>query len=422
MRFRIFFLPLLLLVLNTTAQKIENAASPQSVGFSGERLKKIDNAMSQWINEGWMTGAVGLIVRNGKIVYYKSAGHNDVTSKTPLGKDGIFRIASQTKAITSVAVMILFEEGKFLLDDPVSKYIPSFTNQKVLDKFNVADTTYTTVPAKRSVTIRDLLTHTSGIDYAQIGSKEAKAIYAKYNITAGLDVANDKLSDAMNRLGGLPLMFQPGERWRYGLNIDLLGYLVEVWSGMSLDDFFRSRIFQPLGMNDTYFNVPAEKGKRLVYLYTEDSLGHLNKETGKVFSLHVNYPLRNKTYFSGGGGLSSTIYDYAIFLQMLLNGGVYNGHRILGRNTVRMMTTNQIGDIDFGDDKFGLGFSLVTENSAGAFPSHPGTFSWGGAFSTSYWADPKEKMIILFYRQVLDRTHGDLSNKFRVLAYSALND
>lgn len=422
MRFRIFFLPLLLLVLNTTAQKIENAASPQSVGFSGERLKKIDNAMSQWINEGWMTGAVGLIVRNGKIVYYKSAGHNDVTSKTPLGKDGIFRIASQTKAITSVAVMILFEEGKFLLDDPVSKYIPSFTNQKVLDKFNVADTTYTTVPAKRSVTIRDLLTHTSGIDYAQIGSKEAKAIYAKYNITAGLDVANDKLSDAMNRLGGLPLMFQPGERWRYGLNIDLLGYLVEVWSGMSLDDFFRSRIFQPLGMNDTYFNVPAEKGKRLVYLYTEDSLGHLNKETGKVFSLHVNYPLRNKTYFSGGGGLSSTIYDYAIFLQMLLNGGVYNGHRVLGRNTVRMMTTNQIGDIDFGDDKFGLGFSLVTEKSAGAFPSQPGTFSWGGAFSTSYWADPKEKMIILFYRQVLDRTHGDLSNKFRVLAYSALND
>lgn len=422
MRFRIFFLPLSLLVLNTTAQKIENAATPQSVGFSGERLKKIDNAMSQWINEGWMTGAVGLIVRNGKIVYYKSAGHNDVASKIPLGKDGIFRIASQTKAITSVAVMILFEEGKFLLDDPVSKYIPSFTNQKVLDKFNAADTTYTTVPAKRSVTIRDLLTHTSGIDYAQIGSKEAKAIYAKYNITAGLDVANDKLSDAMNRLGGLPLMFQPGERWRYGLNIDLLGYLVEVWSGMSLDDFFRSRIFQPLGMNDTYFNVPAEKGKRLVYLYTEDSLGHLNKETGKVFSLHVNYPLRNKTYFSGGGGLSSTIYDYAIFLQMLLNGGVYNGHRILGRNTVRMMTTNQIGDIDFGDDKFGLGFSLVTEKSAGAFPSQPGTFSWGGAFSTSYWADPKEKMIILFYRQVLDRTHGDLSNKFRVLAYSALND
>jgi CubicO group peptidase (beta-lactamase class C family) len=422
MRCRIFFLPVLLLVFNTRAQKIENTVSPPSAGFSIERLKKIDNAMNEWISKGWMTGAVGLIVRNGKIAYYKSAGQNDVALKTALQKDDIFRIASQTKAITSVAVMMLFEEGKFLLDDPVSKYIPSFANQKVLDKFNTADTTYTTVPAKRAITIRDLLTHTSGIDYAQIGSNEAKAIYAKYNITAGLDVENDKLSDAMNRLGGLPLMFQPGERWTYGLNTDLLGYLVEIWSGKSLDDFFRSRIFQPLGMNDTYFNVPAEKGKRLVYLYSEDSLGHLNKQTERAFNLNVNYPLRNKTYFSGGGGLSSTIYDYAIFLQMLLNGGVYNGNRILSRNTVRMMTTNQIGDVNFGNNKFGLGFALVTEKSAGASPSNPGTFSWGGAFTTSYWADPKEKMIILFYRQVLDRTHGDLSDKFRILAYSALND
>jgi CubicO group peptidase (beta-lactamase class C family) len=422
MRFRIFFLPVLLVVLNTTAQKIENAVTPQSIGFSTERLKKIDNAMIQWINKGWMTGAVGLIVRNGKIVYYKSAGHNDVATKTPLQKDDIFRIASQTKAITSVAVMMLFEEGKFLLDDAVSKYIPAFVNQQVLDKFNAADTTYTTVPAKRPITIRDLLTHTSGIGYAQIGSNEAKAIYAKNNITAGLDVTNDKLPDAMNRLGGLPLMFQPGDRWMYGLNIDLLGDLVEIWSGMSLDDFFRTRIFQPLGMNDTYFNVPEAKAKRLVYLYSEDSLGHLNKETGKAFDLNVNYPLRHKTYFSGGGGLSSTIYDYAIFLQMLLNGGIYDGNRILSRNTVRMMTTNQIGDINFGNNKFGLGFSLVTEKSAGAFPSNSGTFSWGGAFTTSYWADPKEKMIILFYRQVLDLTHGDLSDKFRVLAYAALND
>lgn len=422
MRFRFFFLPIILLVQHTTAQKIKNAVTPQSVGFSLERLKKIDNAMSEWINKGWMIGGVGLIVRNGKIVYYKSAGQNDVDTKTLLQSDDIFRIASQTKAITSVAVMMLFEEGKFLLDDPVSKYIPAFANQKVLDKFNAADTTYTTVPAKRAITIRDLLTHTSGIDYAQIGSKEAKAIYAKNNITAGLDVVNDKLSDAMNRLGALPLMFQPGERWTYGLNIDLLGDLVEIWSGLSLDEFFRSRIFRPLEMNDTYFNVPVEKRKRLVYLYSEDSIGHFNKETGRAFDVDVNYPLRNKTYFSGGGGLSSTIYDYAVFLQMLLNGGIYNGNRILSRNTVRMMTTSQIDDINFGNDKFGLGFSLVSEKSAGAFPSNPGTFSWGGAFSTSYWADPKEKMIILFYRQVLNRTHGDLGDKFRVLAYSALND
>jgi len=404
------------------AQKIINVESVESVGFSPERLKRIDDAMNDWVKQGWMNGAVGMIIRDGKIVYYKAAGYNDIDAKTPLPKDDIFRIASQTKAITSVAVMMLYEEGKFLLDDPVSKYIPSFTHEQVLDKFNETDSSYTTVPAKRDVTIRDLLTHTSGIDYAQIGSKEAKAIYAKNNITAGLDVHNDKLSDAMNRLGSLPLLHQPGEKWTYGLNIDLLGDLIEIWSGMTLDEFFHKRIFEPLGMNDSYFNVPKEKENRLVNLYQEDSLGHLIKQSGEALGVDVNYPLRTKTYFSGGGGLSSTIYDYAIFLQMLLNGGEYNGKRLLSRNTVRIMTMNQIGDIDFGNNKFGLGFAIVTEKSSGESPSQAGTFSWGGAFSTSYWVDPKEKMIVQFYRQLWGTTHGDLSEKFKVLAYSALND
>jgi len=404
------------------AQKIINVESVESVGFSPERLKRIDDAMNDWVKQGWMNGAVGMIIRDGKIVYYKAAGYNDIDAKIPLPKDDIFRIASQTKAITSVAVMMLYEEGKFLLDDPVSKYIPSFTHEQVLDKFNETDSSYTTVPAKRDVTIRDLLTHTSGIDYAQIGSKEAKAIYAKNNITAGLDVHNDKLSDAMNRLGSLPLLHQPGEKWTYGLNIDLLGDLIEIWSGITLDEFFHKRIFEPIGMNDSYFNVPKEKENRLVNLYQEDSLGHLIKQSGEALGVDVNYPLRTKTYFSGGGGLSSTIYDYAIFLQMLLNGGEYNGKRLLSRNTVRIMTMNQIGDIDFGNNKFGLGFAIVTEKSSGESPSQAGTFSWGGAFSTSYWVDPKEKMIVQFYRQLWGTTHGDLSEKFKVLAYSALND
>jgi CubicO group peptidase (beta-lactamase class C family) len=226
----------------------------------------------------------------------------------------------------------------------------------------------------------------------------------------------------MNRLGSLPLLHQPGEKWTYGLNIDLLGDLVEIWSGMTLDEFFHKRIFEPLGMNDSYFNVPKEKENRLVNLYQEDSLGHLIKQSGEALGVDVNYPLRTKTYFSGGGGLSSTIYDYAIFLQMLLNGGEYNGKRLLSRNTVRIMTMNQIGDIDFGNNKFGLGFAIVTEKSSGESPSQAGTFSWGGAFSTSYWVDPKEKMIVQFYRQLWGTTHGDLSEKFKVLAYSALND
>ncbi len=411
-----------LIVRQISAQKITQAANPEAVGFSSERLKRIDANLNDWVSKGWMNGGVGLIIRNGKIAYYKSAGYNDLTTKSAMQKDGIFRIASQTKAITSVAVMMLYEEGKFLLDDAVSKYIPAFANERVLGKFNEQDSTFTTVPAKRQITIRDLLTHTSGLGYAQIGSKEANAIYAKNNITAGLDVHNDKLANAMNKLGGLPLMHQPGEKWTYGLNVDLLGYLVEIWSGMSLDGFFRQRIFEPLGMNNTYFNVPVEKANRLVYLYSEDSVGHLIQQSSKVLGLDVNFPLRKKTYFSGGGGLSSTAYDYAIFLQMLLNGGEYNGKRLLSRNTVRMMTMNQIGDIDFGDDKFGLGFAVVTEKSSANFPSQAGTFSWGGAFATSYWADPKEKMIVIFYRQSWITKHGELGDKFRVLAYQALND
>jgi CubicO group peptidase (beta-lactamase class C family) len=416
------FLLTLFFAFDVIAQKIEQANDVAASGFSAERLKRIDEQMNDWVKKGWVNGTVGLVIRNGKIVYYKSAGYNDIATKTSMQKDGIFRIASQTKAIASVAVMMLYEQGKFLLDDPISAYIPSFANEKVLDKFNEKDSTYTTVPAKRQATIRDLLTHTSGLGYAQIGSKEANAIYAKNNITAGLDVENDKLSAAMNRLGTLPLMHQPGEKFTYGLNVDVLGYLVEIWSGMSLDEFLKTRIFEPLGMSDTYFNLPAAKANRLVNMYSEDSLGILQKQTGEALGVNIDYPLRKKTYFSGGAGLSSTAYDYAVFLQMMLNGGTYNGKQLLSRNTVRMMTMNQIGDIAFGDDKFGLGFAVVTEKGSAKFPSQVGTYSWGGAFKTSYWVDPKEKMIIVFYRQLYNTTHGDLADKFRVLAYQALKD
>ena len=406
-------------------QKIVPAASPESAGFSAERLKRIDREMNDWVEKGWMQGGTALIIRNGKIVYYKAAGYNDLDSRTPMQKENIFRIASQTKAITSVAIMILFEEGKLLLDDPVSKYIPAFKKQQVLDKFNPTDTTYTTMPAKKEITIRELLTHTSGLGYAQIGSKEANAIYAKHDLTAGLGVQEDKLLDAMNRLAKLPLMHQPGEKWTYGLNTDLLGCLAEVISGMSLDEFFKKRIFEPLGMKDTYFLVPKEKATRLVNLYREDSTGKLVKATGNMLNgktITPNYPLEASTYYSGGAGLSSTIYDYAVFLQMLLNNGVYNGKRIISRNAVRMMTMNQIGDLSRGDDKFGLGFQVVTERGSARTPAQAGTFSWGGAFATSYWVDPKEKMVMLFYRQLQNTTKGEVVEKFRALTYAAINN
>lgn len=421
-----FLLLVLFATINSIGQKSQTigVASPESAGFSSERLKRIDNAMNEWIQKDWTQNCEAMIVRNGKIVYYKTVGYDNVDKKTPLQKDAIFRIASQTKAITSVAIMILFEEGKLMLGDPVSKYIPSFKNQRVLDKFNAADTTYTTIAAEREVTIKDLLTHTSGIGYAMIGSKESNAIYAKNKLTAGIGGESESLLSAMTRLGTLPLMHQPGQKWTYGLNSDLLGCLVEVISGMSLDEFFRKNIFNPLGMKDTYFNVPKEKAGRLVTMYTEDSTGHLTlSKTGLLNGpVTPDYPLLQKSYFSGGAGLSSPIYDYAVFLQMLLNGGEYNGKRILSRNTVRMMTMNQIGDITFrGYDKFGLGFQIVSEKN-GDVPAQAGTYSWGGAYATSYWVDPKEKMVMLFYRQLQRTTHGGLADNFRVLAYQALSD
>jgi len=395
-------------------------SAPESAGFSAERLARIDSTMNTWVSKGWINGAVGLIARDGKIIYYKASGYNDLDTKEKLMRDDIYRIASQTKAITSVAVMMLYEEGKFLLEDPVSKFIPSFADANVLDKFNPKDTTYTTIPAKRKITIRDLLTHTSGIGYAQIGGSAENAIYAKNKITAGLDVYEGTLADAMTRLGSLPLVHQPGERWTYGLNTDLLGRLVEIWSGLTLEEFFNQRIFQPLGMNDTYFNIPEEKASRLVNFFMKDSTG-LKKYTTALGG-DMNFPLRKKSYFSGGGGLSSTIYDYAIFLQMLLNNGEYNGKRYLSRNTVRMMTMNQIGDLSLDDRKFGLGFAIVTEKGSSLYPNQVGTYSWGGAFSTIYWVDPQEKMVVLFYRQMWGAHAEEIEGSYKALVYQALND
>jgi CubicO group peptidase (beta-lactamase class C family) len=345
--------------------------------------------------------------------------------QSPFAPTIFYRIASQTKAITSAAIMMLYEEGKFLLDDPVSRYIPEFAKQQVLDKFNPADTTYTTVPAKSEVTIRQLLTHTSGISYPQIGTKEANAIYAKAQLMAGIGVDNSRsLAADVKTIARLPLMHQPGEKFTYGFNTDILGYLVEFFSGMSLDDFFRKRIFEPLGMNDTWFYLPASKHSRLVNLYVEkdeklEKPGTMIDFNGLVYT---DYPKMENTYYSGGGGLSSTAKDYAIFLQMLLNGGTYNGKRLLSRHTVRMMTMNQIGDISRGVNKFGLGFGITTEPGSALLPTPEGVYEWGGAFATTYWVDPKEKLIGVFYRQLWRSTFGETANKFKVLVYAALND
>jgi len=396
------------------------AGKPNENGVSPERLSRIDQLVNDHVSNQWVNGAVVMIVRNGKVVYHKAFGYSNVEKKTAMKKDDIFRIASQSKAITALAVMMLFEEGKFFLDDPISKYIPEFKNPRVLNRLNWADTTYSTIPAKSEITIRQLLTHTSGVDYAFIGSQEFKAIYAKAGIGSGIGTPDGLIGDKMKTLGGLPLKHQPGEAFTYGLNSDILGYFVEVLSGMSFDQFLRTRIFQPLTMNDTWFYLPQEKRSRLVPLY-QVSNGKLSRIAGKSFdAMNADYPASEGTYFSGGAGLSSTTEDYAKFLQLFLNKGELNGVRLLSRKTVELMLTNQTQPPV--TEQFGLGFGLETEKNDYQSIYSLGTFSWGGAFSTSYWADPKEKLIGLIYTNVGSSPYRNMNERVKTLIYQAITD
>lgn len=395
-----------------------NVGTPESVEVSAERLNRIDTMLLQSIENKWIAGAVGLIARDGRIIYNRSFGVSDLGNGTPMQTDNIFRIASQTKAIVSIGLMMLFEEGKFLLDDPVSKYIPDFANPTVLDKFNEKDTTFTTIPARREITIRDLLTHTSGIDYAGIGSPTMNAVYSKAGIAGGF--GNDKVTigDDIKLLAKQPLVHQPGEKFTYGLNVDVIGYLIEILSGEKLDRFMRKNLFDPLGMDDTWFYLPEEKQNRLVKVNTEDA----NRHVTAMPQEYVNYPLLKGTYFSGGAGLSSTTKDYAIFLQMLLNNGEYNGKRLLSRRTVELIICNQIGDLDIGRDKFGLGFQITTKEGQAQLGITEGSFAWGGYFGTTYWADPQERLVCLLFMQQSPLSHGEIQNKFKALVYQSLDD
>jgi CubicO group peptidase (beta-lactamase class C family) len=393
-------------------------SNPESVQVSSERLNRIDNMLQKSIDDGWIAGAVGFIARDGKIIYNRSFGVNDIETRSPMQTDHIFRIASQTKAITSIGLMMLFEEGKFLLDDPISKYISEFDNPRVLEKFNEKDTTFTTVPSRREITIRDLLTHTSGIDYAGIGSPQMQAIYTKAGITGGFGNDRVTIGDDIKLLGKQPLVHQPGERFTYGLNVDVIGYLIEILSGEKLDQYLSRHIFEPLGMNDTWFYLPEDKYDRLVKVNTENADHHVISMPQEFAS----YPLLKGTYFAGGAGLSSTTKDYAVFLQMLLNKGEYNGKKLLSRHTVELITCNQIGDLNVGADKFGLGFEITTERGQSILGVSEGSFAWGGYFGTTYWADPKERLVCLLFAQQFPLSHGEIGDKFRALVYQALDD
>lgn len=400
------------------AQVIQQHPAP-SADINYTRLARIDTLVDTYIRNGWIKGAVTLVVKDNRLVQYKGYGYADAEAGRPMLPDELFRIASQTKAIVSTGLMTLWEEGKFTLDEPISHFMPAFAHMTVLDKFN-ADSTYTTVPAKREITFRDLLTHTSGLDYPGIGSPPMKAIYAKAGISSGLGIIDADLKERMNALAALPLVHQPGEQWQYGLSVDLIGCLIEVISGKDLETFLRERLFEPLGMKDTYFNVPASKAGRLSVVYAEDDQHRVVRWDKDKTGIDPAYPLARKRYFSGGAGLTSTALDYAIFLQMMLNKGVYSGVRVLAPRTVELMTSGQLDFLFNGVDNFGLGFEVTSAHAAARGPRNEGSFSWGGFFGTTYWADPKAKMVCLIMTQQTPNSHGDLATKFEQVVYQSL--
>lgn len=391
-------------------------------GVIVDRLGRIDSAINAEIEIGGIAGAVALILRNGDVVYHKSFGLADIESKVPMRTDSIFRIASMTKAITSVAAMVLYEQGHFQLNDPVAKYLPEFAQMSVISGVDEEGNVTATVPATRPIKIIDLMTHTSGIGYPFIPSKVQRS-YHDAGLIDGLTVKDLKLASQIKVLATQPLLFEPGSAFAYGLSTDVLGYLVEVVSGKPLDQFLSEEIFDPLGMNDTYFYLPDNKAGRLVTLYNVvDDVGLVAHE-GSGTDIEVNdalYPIIGaKTYFSGGAGLSSTAHDYGLFLQMLLNDGEFNDARILGRKSVELMRTGRV-DWD-GDDipDFGLGFAVVSDLGRNGELASPGAYAWGGAFDTSYWIDPHEDLIGVYMSQARP-TNSDLSARFKTLVYQAL--
>lgn len=407
------------LFLLAQPQQFTPASSAEAAGFSSERLSRIDTFYEQMVRDGLAPNAVTFVAHKGQIVHYKTYGYSNLEAKTPLKKDDIFRIVSQTKALTTVALMMLYEQGKFLLEDPVSKYIPAFANTQVLDSFDAKTLEYTAHPPKTPLTIRHLLTHTAGIPYGHPLEKRPEM--------AGMPYLNsmkkETLADVMPRLAARPLLHEPGEQFTYGVNTDVVGYLVEVLSGQSLAEFVEEHITKPLGMKDTYFYLPDDKASRLVELYAKAT-----PDAPITVSDNMDnrkFPITGaKTYYAGGAGMVSTIEDYAKFCQMLLNGGSFNNHQILSPATVEMMTRNQIGDLEVWDrrDKFGYGFQIFQDISRYGDLAPPGSYMWGGAFCSEYTIDPKNELILLTFTNMEQQYayYGDFVRKFRVLVYQAL--
>jgi CubicO group peptidase (beta-lactamase class C family) len=391
-------------------------ARPEDVGLSSERLSRISASMQRHIDHGDISGSVTLVSRRGRVAHFDARGMMDLEARKPMQRNAMFRIASMTKPITSVAVMMLYEEGRFLLEDPVSKFIPEFRAPRVVKAASstgdCAD--FETVPAEREITIRHLLTHTAGLP--NTGSGATRDCYRQLEA----ERYKDTVAAFTKSLARLPLNFQPGTAWEYGPATDVLGRVVEVVAGMSFEEFLEKRLFKPLRMVDTMFFVPPDGEQRLAVLYTPVSGKGLQPFTPRGRSWKAG----GAQFVGGAGGLVSTAEDYFRFCQMLLNGGELDGIRVLGRKSVELMTSNAIGGLPFRASlpghRFGLGFRIQTDVGESAFLGSPGTYGWDGAFNTHFWIDPKEQMIGILMLQLEPYGYLKMRQEFQVLATSAL--
>jgi len=395
-----------------------NVITPEELGFSSQRLARINTKMQRYVDENKLAGITTLIARRGKVVHFEKFGMADIEVGLPMADNTIFRIYSMTKPITSVAVLMLFEEGCFRLNDPVVNYLPEFKEGKVLDNGG------NLVKSVRPMTIRDLLTHTAGLSYGFDKNFVLDQLYQQY--VWGAIEANPTLtlSEWIGAIAGLPLAYQPGTRYLYGVATDVLGYLVQVVSGMPFADFLQERIFAPLGMVDTFFTVPPEKVARFAANYGPQEGGGLSV----IDAPHNSRYIRPTQRPSGGGGLLSTTGDYLRFAQLLLNQGELDGVRLLGRKTVELMTTNHLPDGIYVDNDpttglgFGLGVSVLMDLGKGQTLGSVGNYGWGGAANTNFWIDPKEELIGILMLQFMPSGTYPVTPDFRILTYQALMD
>jgi len=406
-------------------------ARPEDVGLSSEALRDVRALLDENVSKKSIAGAVGLVARKGKVAWLETAGHAEIDEGRPMAPTTIFRICSMTKPITSVAAMILVDEGKLSLEDPVAKYIPEFRESRVVVKHAPANgdgAGFELAPAMRPVKVLDLMTHTSGLTYF---NPQISEIQDKAGVTNGLIESDITLAENARRIATLPLLHQPGSAFEYGLSTDVLGRVVEVASGMPLDAFFKKRIFDPLGMKDTSFRVTAEKRDRLAAAYRPSNGGIEELPDGPIGEVPLrysaSYPYAGAgSCFSGGGGLVSTVPDYFRFLLMLRNGGELDGARILKKETVENMTRSHTDGVQVGiqnhGDKFGLGFGVVTPAAKDRGLGSEGTYSWGGFYYTYFWVDPKKDLVGIVMAQLHPWDGPSLWDDFRKRVYAAVKD